>query len=139
MSDSSKKAPGEKKHEFHDKRKYPRIEQDGEVTLILPDGRKLTVRMFDISPDGMQVRFDRETAVVVKPVVENIFKKMSADLQIIFTLPVSGDVKHDANCRPIYIHRIDNGIYAMGMQFRSLGNEGRKALKKFIETSMEPL
>ena len=140
MSEPSKKTPGSKQREFYDKRKYPRIEQDGEVVLILPDKQKLITRMFDISPDGIQTRFDRDTARAIKPVVENILKKMSGDLHIIFTLSItSKEMKHDAYCRPIYIHRIDSGLYAMGMQFTRLEKESRKVLKKFIEISMEPL
>lgn len=123
-----------------DRRKYPRIETEGVAELILPGEECLLVDMFDVSPDGLQVRFGKELAVRLKPSIEQLINRKKGQIEIMFSLSFE-EKEHSlaAICRPIYVHRIEKDRYAMGMKFTDADKQGRRTLKRFIEISMETL
>lgn len=123
-----------------DRRKYPRIETGGAAELQLPGEAHLLVDMFDVSPDGVQVRFGKEVAAGLKPSIEQLINKAKGRIEISFSLSLE-EKEHSlsATCRPIHVHRIEKDRYAMGMKFTDVDMQGRRTLKRFIEISMEPL
>ena len=121
---------------YEEKRKYPRIIVDCPAMLQFPESHDVNVLIHDICPGGIQVRCDRETAHILKAEKE----KAADDFGMSFMLPVeTRQMQVSVRCRLVYMVNLEDDIFASGMQFTSMDNRSRKSLKKFIETSMEPL
>lgn len=121
---------------YEEKRKYPRIIVECSGRLLFTEKKDAEVVIYDICPGGIQVRCDRDTAQLLKHEKD----KAAYDFGLTFVLPLTGKkVEIVVRCRLVYIVSMDNGIFASGMQFTSMDNQSRKLLKRFIESSMEPL
>jgi hypothetical protein len=128
-----------KKINIIDNRKYPRIETAGNVTLVLNNNKLLITSLFDISQDGVQVRFDNDTALSLKPVIDSISDNLIEEIEVRFTLSILGQKEQIiTNCKPIYIMKVDKGLFAMGMQFSGINKTYTGYVQQFIEDSMEP-
>ncbi len=121
---------------YEEKRKYPRIIVDCPATLFFSEDQETEVLIHDICPGGIQVRCDKKTAHILKSEKD----KATYDFGMTFILPLEGErIKITVRCRLVYMIKIDEAIFATGMQFTSMDNANRKTLKRFIESSMEPL
>ena len=120
---------------FEERRRYPRIIVDAQVTLGISGNRSVEALIHDISPGGVQLHCERTVAAVLK--AEMSVKE--ADINMDFMLNINGkDVDVYVRCRLAWIVKMDDGSYALGVQFTQVENQYRQLLKKFIETSMEP-
>ena len=121
---------------YEEKRKYPRIIVDCSATLFFSEKQKAEVLIHDICPGGIQVRCDKQTAQILKAEKD----KATNDFGMDFELLLEGEqIKITVRCRLAYMVNIDDGIFSSGMQFTNMDNHNRKLLKRFIESSMEPL
>ena len=121
---------------YEEKRKYPRIIVDCPATLLFTENEEAEVLIHDICPGGIQVRCDRKTAQILK--IEK--DKAAHDFGTIFILSHDGEqIKITVRCRLVYMVKIGEAVFAAGMQFTGMDNANRKTLKRFIESSMEPL
>jgi hypothetical protein len=109
---------------------------DYPATLLFSGNQEAEVLIHDICPGGIQVRCDMKTAQMLKTEKG----KSAHDFGTIFILSQDGEqIKITVRCRLVYMVKIDEAAFAAGMQFTGMDNANRKILKRFIESSMEPL
>lgn len=121
---------------YEEKRKYPRIIVDCHATLYFSVNQEAEILIHDICPGGIQVRCNKKTAQILKSEKD----KSTYDFGMTFMLPLEGEqTKISVRCRLVYMVNMEDGIFATGMQFTGMDNANRKILKRFIESSMEPL
>ena len=124
---------------YEEKRMYPRIVLDCPIAMALSNGKILETLVHDISPGGIQISCNQKTARILKAEKENLEKKAVPGFEINFMLPLEGkQMKVLIRCKPIYIVKLEDDAYAIGMQFTKIVEDSRKVLKRFIEVSMEP-
>ena len=122
---------------FENRRRYPRVVLDYNISLFLPGNQAISVILHDISECAIQARFNAATEETIrlalqfadKPVLGVRFKiKLHDNEEIIYI-----------RCSPVCVWQIDRDLYAMGLQFADVESRYEKLLSKFIEVSMEPL
>ena len=140
MHESDENSGNNKSQTIKDNRKYPRVELAGEVTLAISSEELLSSTLQDISPDGIQVRFDNDTALAMKPLIDQISDNTINDFEVRFALSMAGrEEQIIAKCRPIYIMKIEQNLFGMGVQFTGINKEHTGYIQQFIEHSMEPM
>src|SRR3970282_1637448 len=102
---------------YEEKRKYPRIIVDCPVSMVLPNSKEVEAQAHDVSPGGLQLRSGTQTARILNAEQEK--------LQI--------------RCKLAYTVKLEENYYAIGLQFTRVEGSNRKILRRFIESSMEPL
>ena len=117
-----------------DNRRYPRVEHNSEVILVVTKEELLNTTLQDISPDGLQVRFDNDIALAIKPLLDLISDNTIKEFEVRFTLSMPEQEQQIiTGCRPIYIMKIDQNLFGMGMQFTVMNSENSGYIQKFIE------
>ena len=140
MNEADKNSGNSNTQTINDNRKYPRIEKSGNVVLVVGSDELLNSTLQDISQDGMQVRFDNDTALAIKPVIDLISDNTINEIEVRFALAMQGlEEKIVARCKPIYIMKIEQGLFGMGMQFTGIDEKHNNYIQQFIEYSMEPM
>jgi c-di-GMP-binding flagellar brake protein YcgR len=140
MNEADNNSGNGKTQSINDNRKYPRVEKDGNVVLVISSNELLNTTLQDISQDGMQVRLDNDTALALKPVIDLISDNTINEIEVRFVLSMQGQEEQIvANCKPIYIMKIEQGLFGMGMQFTGIDEKHNNYIQQFIENSMEPL
>lgn len=125
--------------EFENQRRYPRVRPFRPVKLILADGSEVADAVFDISPDGMQLRCKGADARRIYPSGQPITAGNRPELELIVCLPfVDGDRRASVRCRLCYIHATKDGSISFGCQFLHLDVDSQQVLYQFFGESMEP-
>ena len=126
----------EKIEKYEEKRMYPRINVDCPVTLGLSGDRVAEALIHDISTGGVQIHCDKATAEMLKSEKNTT----ATDFEMNFLLPLDGEqAEVSVRCRLVWMVKMEDGSYAIGMQFTKVEGNNRQKLKEFIETSMEPM
>lgn len=140
MNKSNEQSGNNKIQVIKDNRKYPRVEQDGDVTLVLDSDELLHTFLQDVSLDGLQMRFNNDIALAIKPLIDLISDNAINEIEVRFTLSLQGRKEQiTAKCKPIYIMRVDQGLFGMGVQFTSMDDKYSGYIQEFIEKSLEPM
>lgn len=140
MNESNEKSGNNKTHTIKDNRKYPRVEQDGDVALVLGSDELIQTVMQDVSMDGMQIRFGNDTALALKPLIDLISDSTISEIEVRFALLIQGQKQQImAKCKPIYIMKVDQGLFGMGLQYSVMDDKHSGYIKEFIEKSLEPM
>lgn len=125
---------------YEEKRKYPRIVIDCPLSMILPGNKVVDTLAYDISPGGIQVRSERQVIMTIKSENEKLKQGSVNDFEVNFMLSLDGrQEKIQLRCKLAYSVKLEENYYAMGLQFTSVDGNNRKILRRFIESSMEPL
>jgi len=125
----------DKIEKFEERRKYPRITINVPVTLELPGNRNVEATVYDVSPGGVQIHCERVVAGILKAET----KGSNTDFDAGFMLKIDHkQTEIKARCRLVWIVKMDNEDYAIGVKFTAVDAHNRQLLKKFIESSMEP-
>lgn len=84
-------------YEFYEEtRKYPRIKIKIPVQVCLNNGQSITANIFDVSPDGIQIRCRRDRAIALNPAGKRIDKKDNISVKAVFSLPIENEQKQIA-------------------------------------------
>lgn len=125
---------------YEEKRKYPRIVVDCPLSMILPDNMVVNAIAYDISPGGIQIRSEKQVIMTMKSENEKLKQGAVKDFEVYIMLPLHGrQEKIQLRCKMAYSVKLEENYYAMGLQFTSVEGNNRKILRRFIESSMEPL
>lgn len=126
-----------------DRRQLPRIDIELPATLELDNGDCVGVRVFNISPEGMQVRCSRPLAASLCPA-----KRWTADgapsLRARFRLPLRGTtVPLEVRCRIRHLNLLPkappDAEVAIGLEFRRFQSDGHlRRFVAFIEQQLVP-
>ena len=124
---------------LEERRKYPRIKINSPVD-ILYKMHDLQAMIYDISPDGMQIRADSELLEKIIPDKDQLSEENAPLLDVSFHLKLYEiDTKINALCQVYYFNQQsdtqdDNVI--CGLKFINLDVESSKILDAFITEEM---
>lgn len=140
MNESNEKSGNDKVQIIKDNRKYPRVEQHGDVTLVLGSDELIPTTLQDVSLDGLQIRFGNDIALALKPLIDLISDNTINEIEVQFALSMQGQKEQIiTRCRPIYIMKVDHGLFSMGLQFSGMNHKHSDYIQEFIENSLEPM
>ena len=120
--------------DFENRRRFPRLRMNLPVTVTGPDGTKFKAVIYDMSPDGVQIRHDvnvgREMFQEKESSTEDLLKSHSL-LQ--FDLAYSKTVDHvRIKSRCAYLRPIDDDTLASGLFFSEENLEENKKISDFL-------
>jgi hypothetical protein len=95
--------------------------------------------LYDISPDGVQIRCDKNTAGIICPKGKITKDDMLQHMQAIFELPHQKEKKTICiEVIPVYLIFISRDLLALGMQFKTHEKEMLKIIDDFIDGELTP-
>jgi|GEM_PF-7040943 len=124
---------------FESRRQFPRLRSDLPLAVIVPGGGEVDARFFNISPDGVQIRYDKDASG--KLFSKNISVKEAKSLSFVlkFSLPGNaGDEAIEIAAKPVYQHLQENGEYAMGLFFDGSNKAMKDKINSFLLYQLEP-
>jgi hypothetical protein len=124
---------------IEEKREYPRIILDSPVNIHYKI-HQLEAKIHDISPDGLQIRADRESLKKINPGNEEFTEKNSPLLDVTFCLKLyEMDMRVNALCRISYTNPLsedDNKDVVYGLKFINFEGSGASQLEAYITQEM---
>jgi len=129
-------------HEEHyeDKRQFPRLKLDVPALILCVGGEMVEAQVYDISPDGLQIRCSRKAALVINPGAKSVTVKDKVMVNVIFNLPSNNkQIKVVSN---VYYFTLtqdgsDNDV-AFGLKFKKFDGKGAKYVEQFFVHELEP-
>ena len=131
-------------YEIHeDRRKYPRVMVDCPAELHF-EGKKYAAVIYDVSPDGVQVRCNRTTLKAIRPGGKFVQPSETILLDLSFVLPVGGGAGAavEASVRMYYFVLLPDEKerdVAIGAQFESFRERSDRHVEAFIMDAMAPV
>ena len=127
---------------LQDRRKYPRLLLFIPVKVHIGDDLYVDALLHDVSPDGLQIRCDQETADQIHAAGNKNSFWGKPSLEIEFTLPNrEKKIEIVVKCTITYFtalpERADNDV-AFVLHFRRFGGDSLRLLKSFLYSEMEP-
>ena len=137
------KNSNEQPYDFYEEsRKYPRVKTKLPVKLILAGGGCVSVSIYDISPDGLQVRCNRDVAAAINPGGKKISSKDNLIVKAVFSLPIDGEQKKvTVSCKVYYFVVVPGDAkedVAFGLQFKKFDGQSVKYIGRHIRNELEP-
>ena len=103
---------------FENRRRYPRLIIEMPVALCRSDSLQVTACIYDLSPDGAQIRYDGKSANLLFEPSLSLNKLREYTYTLKFDLLYAEKkVQIDIGVIPVYQHKIDTGLYSMGLSF----------------------
>lgn len=128
---------------YEERRKYPRLKINLPVRVRRNQGKQVNAMIYDLSPDGLQVRCTRQTAGLVHPVDRNIDMDNKPVVVVAFNIPHhKGKKEIIARCKICHMILLDQGPnseeIAFGMKFTRFKDNCEKYISQFFIQEMEP-
>ncbi len=134
----------ENAYEFYEEsRKYPRIKISLPIKLYINDEPHLNASIYDISPDGLQVRCSREVALAINPGGKNIKAEDNLLIKTEFELPIANEKKTISVESKVYYFTIISGDdvedVALGLKFKTFSGKSITYIGQHILSELEPI
>ena len=127
---------------YEDRRKYPRVVTNSPAEIRFQD-KVLSVRVHDLSPDGLQIRCSRPTLREIRPSGRAIKKDNAPVVDVRFRLSVGRAERNiEASATLYYIVLLPErkeADVACGLQFKEFRGKGREHVDAFIADAMAPM
>lgn len=133
----------EQPYDFYEElRKYPRIKIKLPIKLFIDGDKYVNANIYDISPDGLQIRCNREVAVTLNPSGKKIKAEDELLVRTEFELPLNdGQKRISVECKLYYFVMIpdeaDEDI-AFGLKFKTFSGKSIKYIGRHILNELEP-
>jgi PilZ domain-containing protein len=128
---------------YEESRKYPRVKVKLPVQLTLDNDRCVSASIYDISPDGLQIRCNRETAAVLNPGGKKIDQEHNLTVKAVFSLPIDYEQKKiTVSCEVYYFVIVPGDTeedVAFGLQFKKFEGQSIKYIGRHILSELEPV
>ena len=125
---------------YEEKREYPRININALIEIHKKDEYDLNAILYDISPDGVQLRCNRKTAHTIHPTGKFITEKTAHEVVLKFSLPVRGKEKNViARSKIYYFSIIEIDVVAFGIKFQQFEKFTGRHVDEFIMNSVIPI
>tara|TARA_B100000809_G_C14636880_1_gene350693 strand:- start:65 stop:478 length:414 start_codon:yes stop_codon:yes gene_type:complete len=128
--------------DFEDRRKYPRLTICVPVKVYFDPGKYAEAWLQDMSPDGLQIRCDKELANKINATGEGTLGKKKPSLIVEFVLPhQNSDSKIIAQCSICYSTALppeSNHEIAFGCLFKQFKGDCLTHIKDFFLNELEP-
>lgn len=124
---------------YEEKRDYPRIKVNTLATVHKPDEYDVNLILFDISPDGAQLRCNRKTAHIIHPTGKFIAEKTAPEVVLKFSLIVNDKEKEViVHSKLYYFTIIATDMVAFGIKFKEFEKFSNRHVESFIMESIVP-
>ena len=124
---------------YESRRAYPRVKLRLPVQIGLPGGQVVCARIYNISPDGMQVRCSPEAALTLNP-GGKAGRGAGCELLVALRLRHHGNVRtHVLRCALTYMLPENREEVIIGLSFQSLMPEQQAAIDAVVGASLEPV
>lgn len=125
---------------YEARRKFPRVVVDRPLYIDQQAGEPLRATVHDVSPDGLKIYCDRETAKAIHPSGKYINPGKGPILRVRFALPFQKGL-HDvtAVCQTRYIEAIPDHDIAFGLEFAELEGDSAEVISRHIAEAMRPV
>lgn len=134
---------GDQPYDFYEEtRKYPRVHINLPITIYLDNKRFITASIYDISPDGLQVRCTRAVAEALNPRGKRIKYEDNIIVNTKFTVPID-DEQHvvAVSCQIYYfvmLPDVSGEDIAFGLKFKKFEGQSIRYIGDLIENELEP-
>ncbi len=117
-----------------EQRRYPRVPLNIKSAFLTDTGRTFSVEIFNISPDGLQVRCSVENALFIRPQGSNINPLNAPCISAAIALPVGhGSRTLGLRCQMLYLKTIDTELGCVaGLRFVQLDLRSERILNEFF-------
>lgn len=134
---------GEQPYEHYEEtRKYPRIHIHLPIALYFDDKKSVTATIYDISPDGLQIRCNRTIAANLNPSGKRISLDDNVTVNTKFFVQIEGEQHEVAVSCKIYYFLILPGVVgedvAFGLKFMKFEGQSIRHIGSLIENELEP-
>lgn len=125
---------------FDDRRKYPRLQIHLPIKIRTKPGKYVHAKIFDLSPDGLQIRCDRDTGQLIHPVEEAIDFDNKPIVVVAFNIPHhKGEKEIIVRCKICYKKLLNQGSkVAFGVKFTCFKENCDKYISQYFAYEMEP-
>lgn len=127
---------------YEEQRNYPRLRLDVPVIILCADRQLVEGRVFDISPDGLQIRCNREAALTINPGAKQINPMDKVMVSTIFSLPSNAGNKQIKVISNIYYFTLINDgseeDVAFGLKFKKFDGTCGRYVDQYIMRELEP-
>jgi len=128
---------------YEESRKYPRIKFKRPVQIYYDNGRSVSASIYDISPDGLQIRCNRETAAALNPNGKNNDRKHNLIVNAVFSIPINNELNEvKVSCKVYYFVIVPGNAeeeVAFGLRFKKFEGKSIKYLGRYILNELEPV
>ena len=128
---------------YEERRKYPRLKINLPARVSRHQGKQVDAMIYDLSPDGIQVRCTKQTAGLVHPVDSNIDMGNKPVVVVAFSIPHhKGEKEIIARCKICHMILLDQNSaveeVAFGMKFTRFKDNCEKYISQYFIQEMEP-
>ncbi len=127
---------------YEESRRYPRIKTRLPISLSLESNETVTASIYDISPDGLQIRCNRQVAAKLNPGGRKINVKDNVTIKAEFLLPVDDEQrKIIVTCMVYYFVIIPGSLeedVAFGLKFKNFEGKSIMYIDQHILNELEP-
>ena len=125
---------------YEERRGYPRVPADRPALVQCPNGDIVRARVRNVSPEGLQIRTDAETAGRLDPGGAPIRPEARPDVRIAFSLFVR-DRRETIVARGdlTYIAAVRHDEIAFGYRFTEIDDDTRRSVDAFLLDSLMPV
>ena len=125
---------------YEEKREYPRIKVNTLAIVEKENEYEAHAILHDISPDGVQLRCNRQNAHIIHPSGKFISDNTAPDVVLKFSLSVDGKEKDViVRCKLYYFSIIEMNAVAFGARFIQFEKFSGRHVENFIMKSVIPI
>ena len=128
---------------YEESRKYPRIKFKRPVQIYYDNGRSVSASIYDISPDGLQIRCNRETAAALNPSGKNNDREHNLIVNAVFSIPINNELNEvKVSCKVYYFVIVLGNAeedVAFGLRFKKFEGKSIKYVGRYILNELEPV
>jgi len=125
---------------FEQRRAFPRVRLRIPIQVGLPGGEIACARIYNLSPDGIQIRCDSATARRIHPSGKAISDGSGPKVLIALRLKHGADTRtHVLRCKVFYLLPESRKEVIIGLEFEELKSEQRELIDAMMSASLEPL
>ena len=124
---------------FESKRAYPRVKLSMPVQIGLPGGRVVCARIYNLSPDGLQVRCDPGAARMIHPSGQPVAEGQGAEVLVVLRTRDRNDMRTlVVRCRLTYLLAESRDEIILGFSFLNLLPAQQSAIDALLAASLMP-
>lgn len=128
--------------QYEEQRLYPRLRLDAPAVILCANQQLMEADVFDISPDGLQIRCSRDAVQSINPTGKSINPQDNVLVYVLFSLPANdGNVQIKVVCKAYYFmltQDSDKNDVALGLKFKKFEGTCGRYVEQFIQRAMEP-
>ena len=125
---------------FEARRRYPRIRMRVPIRVGLPGGSVIVGHTHNMTPDGLQIRCDRQAAMAINPAGHGVPKDGNSQLMVMIRMETPEEIHSCVlRCRWSYMVMSKDDEVAFGLEFTDPSPEQTEALDTVFSLALRPI